>query len=256
MTKILGMIQARIGSSRLPGKVMLPILDKPVIWHIYHRLKQAKKIDQICIACSTNFRDNPIEQFAIKESIPIFRGPEEKILDRLIGAAEKFNANAIVRITADCPFVDPKIVDEIIDVYTSQDDLDFVSNNIRRTFPDGMDVEVISSQFLKKLGVKLYDSQEWFLMHVIENQKCYKCKSYESKNDLSKLRWTLDYQEDYEFVKVVYSELSQLNIFYMEDILDLIRRKPHISEINAMYEADTSTSLYLDYKKNISTHEK
>lgn len=250
MTKILGIIQARMSSSRLPGKVMLPILVKPVIWHIYNRLRTCNNIAQICIATSTNPLDDEIENFSIKENIAIFRGSEEKLVNRLLGAARKFDADAIARITADCPLVDPKIVDQLITIYLRASNIDFVSNTMERTFPDGLDAEVISTKFLDELSVELHDSQIWFIMHIIENQRRYRCMNYKNKVNLSKLRWTMDYEEDYEFIKAVYNELyDEAKIFYMEDILNLLARKPSISKINQKYPSDTSTTAYLAQKK-------
>jgi spore coat polysaccharide biosynthesis protein SpsF len=251
MPKILGIIQARAGSSRLQEKIMLPILGKPIIWHIYNRLKNCNKINQICIATSTNSLDDVIEKFALNENIDIFRGSEEKIVDRLIGAARKFNADAIVRITGDCPLVDPYIVDQIIQKFLDNPNLDFVSNTIKRTFPDGLDIEIISRDFLEKLPSQLGDSQEWFAIHIIENHKRFNCINYSNTIDLSKLRWTVDYEEDYKFVKAVYQELfKQDQVFHMKDIIDLLSRKPEIAAINAKYPADTSTKLYLQKQKD------
>lgn len=251
MTKILGIIQARMSSTRLPRKVLLPILEKPVLWHIYNRLKNCKNIDQICIATSTNPPDDEIEKFAIQENIQLYRGSEEKIVNRLLGAAKKFGADAIVRVTGDCPLIDPKIVDQLITIYLNKPSIDFVSNTMERTFPDGLDTEVISTKFLDRLLTEMDDSQEWFIMHVIENQKRYRCEGYKNVEDLSQLRWTLDYNEDYEFVKAVYNELfDEGRIFYMQDILELLARKPYISKMNQKYPANTSMRFYLSQKKD------
>ena len=253
MTKILGVIQARMFSTRLPRKAMLPILKKPVIWHIHNRLKACMNLDQICVATSVNHADDEIEKFATSEKIPYFRGSEEMVLERLIGAAKKFNSDVIVRITADCPLIDPKIVDTLVSIYQeNESDIEFVSNTIDRTFPDGLDTEVIATKFLIKLSDKLRDSftRSWFSMHIIENHKQYCCQNYKYSKDLSKLRWTLDYKEDYEFIKAVYEELYQESkIFFMKDILSLIAKKPHLSKINEMYPADTSALSYFREKE-------
>ena len=250
MVKILGIIQARMGSSRLPGKVMLPILEKPILWHIHNRLKTCKNINEFCIAASTSHADDEIEKFAIKEKIHLFRGSEERIVDRLLGAAKRFDADAIVRVTGDCPLIDSNIIDKLITIYLNNPGIDFVSNTMERTFPDGLDTEVISTKFLEKLLPEVYDSQEWFIMYIIENQKRYRCKNYKNNEDLSQLRWTLDYNEDYEFVKAVYHDLfDEKKMFYMQDILELLERKPYISKINGKYSANTSLSSYLSQKK-------
>lgn len=250
MEKILGIIQARMSSTRLPNKVMLPIVGKPILWHIYNRLGKCN-VDQICIATSTNTSDDEIEKFALKENIEIFRGSEELVLIRLLGAAKRFKADAIVRITADCPFVDPKIVNQLLYIYRHNSNLDFVSNTIERTFPDGLDAEVISTKFLEKLSNNLQDDffQQWFATYMIENYKQFNCMNYVHITNLSHLRWTVDYEEDYEFIKSIYNELyPKMNIFYLDDILELLTKKPHLSKINQKYPANTSTAIYLNKK--------
>lgn len=252
MTKILGIIQARYSSSRLEGKVMLPIVGKPIVWHIYNRISSCKKINEICLATSTSHADDQIVKFTEMEKIPYFRGSEEMVLDRLIGAAQKFQADAIVRITADCPLIDPKIVDNIISLYLSNPNMDFASNTIERTFPDGLDTEVISTKFLVKLSKKLRDSftRSWFPMHMIENHKQYFCSNYKNQINLSHLRWTLDYLEDYEFIKQVYQHLYSFNkIFDMAEILSLLEKKPEINKINSKYQSNTSKIEYDNLKK-------
>ena len=114
---ILAVIQARMSSSRLPGKVLLPILGKPVIWHIYNRLKFSKKLNEICISTSTDSLDDPIVQFAKENEIKYFRGSSKNLVSRHLGAANFFNADVVVRITSDDPLVDPKIVDKLITIY-------------------------------------------------------------------------------------------------------------------------------------------
>ena len=114
---ILGIIQARMSSTRLPGKVLLPVLEKPIIAHIYERMKFSKKIDLICVSTSENSTDDKIEEFCKENKIEVFRGSEENLVSRHLGAAKKYNADAIVRITADCPLIDPEIVDEVINKF-------------------------------------------------------------------------------------------------------------------------------------------
>lgn len=254
MMRILGIIQARINSTRLPAKVMLPILNKPILWHIHHRLKKCD-VDEICIATSTNPSDDQIEKFAVKENIQCFRGSEELVLDRLIGAAEKFNSDAIVRITGDCPLFDPNVINEMISIYKSQKKIDFVSNTVSRTFPDGLDVEIMSVDFLHRLSEKLQDPflREWFPMYMVENCNQFSYVSHKNKDDLSHLRWTVDYVEDFQFVRSVYEELyPKLDVFNMQDVLDLIKNKPEISKINQKYSANTSSGIYHKLKDDKS----
>jgi len=252
VAKILGIIQARMSSTRLPAKVMLPILNQPILWHINHRLKQSH-VDDICIATSTNPNDDEIVQFAVKENIQYFRGSETLVLDRLIGAAEKFNADAIVRVTADCPLFDPNIINDMIKIYKEQKEFDFVSNTVERTFPDGLDIELMSKDFLYKLSNSLQDPflREWFPMYIVENYKQFRFLSYTNKDNLSHLRWTIDFAEDYEFVKKIYEDLyPKFDVFNMQNILDLLENKPELTKINQKYSADTSSTIYHNLKNN------
>ncbi|MEK6845520.1 MAG: glycosyltransferase family protein, partial [Nanoarchaeota archaeon] len=208
-TKITAIIQARMGASRLPNKVLLPLVGKPALWHINHRLKQCQRIDQIIIATSTNPLDDAIEEFAKKEGITCYRGSENDLLDRLYRTCEKYGVEVFVRVTADCPFVDPRLVDEMTEFYfQNQEKCDLVSNVHPPTFPDGLDLEIIPFRVLAETQFKLSNTfdREWFTAYLFEKAG-YRQLNYTNNVDISKLRWTLDTPEDYEFFKAVYGEL-------------------------------------------------
>ena len=235
---ILAVIQARIGSTRLPGKVMLPLLDKPVIWHIYHRLKFAKLVDEICISTTTSPADDVIVEFAKKNNIKYYRGSEKNIISRHLGAAKRFNADVIVRINADCPLIDPEIVDQTISLYLQNPSADFVSNNKVRTFPLGLDVQVFPTKTLEKF-IKISDDQyfyDYFIsFYIYERPEKYTSIGLQLDKP-NVLRWTLDYPEDYEFVKQVYSYLYKADeVFHMRDIMNLLENKPELMKINSMH---------------------
>ena len=205
---ILGIIQARMQSVRLPGKVLLPLEGKPVLWHIFFRLAKSKLIDDICISTSTNPIDAKIEKFAHKYGIKIFRGSEENLVKRHLDAAKKFDADVIVRITGDCPLVDPQIVDEVIEVYLKDKKLDFVSNTKTKTYPIGLDVEVFPVKTLEKIFSISEDPifYEYFISnYIFENPSIFKSKGI-SLNNPNMLRWTLDYPEDYMLFKKIFGE--------------------------------------------------
>jgi len=249
---ILGVIQARMNSQRLPGKVLLPILDQPILWHIFHRLKFSKKLDEICISTSKNPSDDPIVDFAKENNIKIFRGSEENLILRHLGAAEFFGADVIVRITADDPLVDPKIIDDLISLYEKNPDMDFVCNNKERTFPVGLDVELIPVKTLKKFESLSEDPifYEFFISnYIFEHPNNF--KSIGLKLDKSfQERWTLDFPEDYEFIKQIYSHLYQKNShFSMKDILTLLNKKPELRTINSMHGSEFSHLKYEKLKK-------
>jgi|TARA_B110000495_G_C23043752_1_gene628665 spore coat polysaccharide biosynthesis protein SpsF len=235
---ILGIIQARMGSTRLPGKVMMEILNKPFLWHIYQRLKTCKNLENICIATSTDTSNDILEDFATYEKIPLFRGSESRLVDRLLGAAKKFNATAIVRITADCPLVDPILVDQLISVFNKHSSIDFVSNTLERTFPDGLDVEIISVNFLERLSkILLTDNQqEYFTDYIIKNSIKFNCKNIKNEINLANYRLTLDYDEDLKLISKIYDDLScKSKIFTTNDILLLLKQNPNLLNINKMH---------------------
>ncbi len=239
MTKVIGIIQARLGSKRLPKKVMLDLVGKPVLWHIYNRLKQCSTLNEIVISTGDYKTNNEICDFASTNNIQLFIGSENDLIDRLYNTALTHNADAIVRITADCPLVDPKIVDMLVTKFLENNQqYDIVTNCEIRTFPHGLDIEVISTKTLKKLWEEIKESElrEWFPFYIQKNHAEFKIFNIININNQSKLRWTLDYPEDYEFLKHIYENLfNQQKIFHMDDILDLLKKSPKLKEINSKY---------------------
>ncbi|KFM20896.1 Spore coat polysaccharide biosynthesis protein SpsF [Marine Group I thaumarchaeote SCGC AAA799-D07] len=249
---ILGIIQARMQSVRLPGKVLLPLEGKPVLWHIFFRLAKSKLIDDICISTSTNPIDDKIEKFAHKYGIKIFRGSKENLVKRHLDAAKKFDADVIVRITGDCPLVDPQIVDEVIEVYLKDKKLDFVSNTKTKTYPIGLDVEVFPVKTLEKIFSISEDPifYEYFISnYIFENPSIFKSKGI-SLNNPNMLRWTLDYPEDYMLFKKIFGELYlDDKIFHMDDVLNFLEEHIEISKINSMHYNEFS---HLKYQREMS----
>ena len=249
---ILGIIQARMQSTRLPGKVLLPLAGKPILWHIFSRLTKSKLIDEVCISTSTNIIDDKIEKFAHKYGIKIFRGSEENIVKRNLYAGKKFSADVIVRITGDCPLVDPQIVDKTIETYLKDKKLDFVSNTKTRTYPIGLDVEVFPVKTLEKIFPISENSifYEYFISNYIyENPSIFKSKGI-SLNKANLLRWTLDYPEDYTFFKKIFEGLYlDDKIFHMNDVLNFLQEHIEISKINSMHNNEFS---HLKYQREIS----
>lgn len=237
--KIIGVIQVRLSSQRLPGKAMLPISGKPVLWHIYNRLTRCKLLDMVVISTGEYNSNVSICEFASQNNIPIYIGSEVDLIDRLYKTATKFQATAMVRITADCPLVDPKLVDKLVSEYLeNQDHYDFVTNCRFRTFPHGLDAEVYSLATLRKLWYEIKEPElrEWFPLYVYKHPELFRILNISNPTDLSKLRWTMDYEEDYEFIKQIYQNLyKEGQTFGMEDILDLIKQKPDLAKINSKY---------------------
>jgi spore coat polysaccharide biosynthesis protein SpsF (cytidylyltransferase family) len=231
---IAAIIQARTGSTRFKNKTFAELEGKPLLWHIINRIKKAKHIQDIIIATTTNKEDGKIEDFAKENNIKIYRGSENNVLDRFYQAAKKFNVNIIVRITADDPFKDPKVIDKAIEIFLKEN-YDYVSNTVKPTYPEGIDVEVFSFSSLKKAwnDAEKISEKEHVTPYIWKNPNIFKTYNFEYKEDLSNLRWTIDYKEDYEFAKEVYKRLYKKDkIFYMEEILELLKKEPELSKIN------------------------
>jgi len=239
LLKTIGIIQARMNSKRLPGKVMMKIFNKPIIWHIFQRLKQCSKLDQIVISTGP-FEDNKeIHKFAKMSDIPLYSGSEDDVIDRIFNTAKIYESDFVVRITADCPFVDPKIIDKMVSFHHENfQKYDIVVNNKPPTFPHGLDIEVYSFKTLEKMWSKIKEPElrNWFPLFIEKNPEMFRIYNISNSSKLSELRWTLDYSEDFEFIKKIFENLYSLkNIFYMEDILELLEKKPELSLINSKH---------------------
>lgn len=232
---ILGVVQVRMGSTRLKKKALKTIFGKPVLALLINRMQYAKELDKIVIATTKNDEDKVILAFAKEEGLEAYAGSELDIVDRMYQTAKKFGADAIVRITGDCPLVDPKLVDEIVGIFREDPSLDYISNIYPPTYPDGLDVELITFKTLEYLWHNVKDEflREWMAGFIIKNPDKFNIFNKENKEDLSLLRWTLDYEEDFIFLSKVFQELSpNSEMFYMDDVLNLLRKKPELMEIN------------------------
>ena len=232
---IIGILQARTKSSRLPQKVLRKIKDKTLLELYVNRVKESRLIDKIVIATTTEPEDSVIEDIAKKLKINCFRGSENDLLDRYYQCAKKYKANIIVRLCSDDPFVDYKVVDRAVQIF-KDNQVDFVTNHFEPTYPEGLDIEVYSIDALKKSWkeAKLLSEREHVFPYVQNNQNQFKIINFTQDKDYSHLRWTIDYECDYEMTKVIYDYLyDEKLIFLQEDILQLLEKHPEISEINA-----------------------
>lgn len=233
---IAAIVQARMSSTRLPGKVLKVVVGKALLSHVVERLKTSKSVDRIIVATTSNPQDKPIIEFCEMNHVDYFVGSELDVLDRYYQAAKKFKADVIARITSDCPLIDPVIVDKVVNHYSeNKDKLDFVSNTLRRTYPDGLDIEVFSFRALETawLESKSAFEREHVTPYIANNPAKFRIANIENETDLSCLRWTIDYPEDYDFVRAVYEALyEKKQVFLMNDVLALLSEKPEIAEIN------------------------
>lgn len=234
--KVGAVIQARMGSTRLPGKVMLELGDKTVLGHVIERVRQAEKIDKIIIASSDLEADDAIVEEAIFNDALVSRGSESDVLSRYYQATLDHDLDHIVRITSDCPLIDPQIVDQLVDFYLNND-YSIVTNAgndlEERTYPRGLDVEVFSFAALEEAHEKALEDyqREHVTPYIYENNE----DKYYYKNDVnhSRHRWTLDTPEDWELIKEIYDELYKgVHDFYLDEILELFEQEPELFDIN------------------------
>ncbi|MCK9582219.1 MAG: glycosyltransferase family protein [Endomicrobiales bacterium] len=233
--KILLIIQARTGSTRLPSKVLLNLEGKTVLEQVIRRAKASKLTTDTLLATTISKSDLPILEICIKNNIQVFCGSENDVLDRFYQSAKLFSPDHIVRITADCPIIDPSIIDNVIDVHLKQKN-DYTSNTLDETFPDGEDVEVFTFAALKNAweNAKLLSEREHVTPFIRNNSEIFKIGNVSCAQNLSNKRWTLDNPEDYEFIKKVYSELYKQNeLFGMNEVLSLLQKKPELEKINS-----------------------
>lgn len=234
--KIVACIQARMGSSRLPGKVLMKIRGKTLIEIEFDRLKNCKQLDQIILATSRNRRDDVLAEHAKKIGLPVYRGSEFDLVKRFGDVARKLEADAIVRVTADNVLVDPKILDKMVKKYRhSKKKLDMLTNTFPATFPKGLNIEILSNKIFPVLDRKIKDPiyREIFTVFLMYNHKSFKISNFSQRNDLSELRWTVDYREDFAFVSKIFEMLKSKGfIFNMNDVLSILKSNPKIRMIN------------------------
>lgn len=233
-------IQARMGSTRLPGKVMKDLFGQTVLAHDIERVKQAKKVDAIVVATTIAETDDLIAAEALKCGAKVFRGSEEDVLSRYYFAATENRADIIVRITSDCPLVDPQVIDEVVTFY-KKNDYDIVTNagnNLdNRTYPRGLDIEVFSYLMLQEAynHAKEKYQREHVTPYIYENAK--RVFYYKNIADYSNYRWTLDTEEDWQLIKKLYELLYHgKHDFYLADILIAMEQYPDLYKINKHVE--------------------
>jgi len=242
---VLAIIQARMGSSRLPGKTLKKISGKPLLEHVINRIKYSETIDEIMVATTTNPEDKAIISLAEQQDILTYSGSTDDVLDRVYKAAKKGKADIIVRVTADDPFKDPTIIDKIVKYFITNPKVDYVSNTIEPTYPIGIDVEVFSFSALEKAWkeAKSLLEREHVTPYIWDNQGLFNIASIKNRTDLSHLRWTIDTKEDIEMTRAVYKILyKEGEIFLMNDILKFIERYPHVPAINSHIEQNHLTN--------------
>jgi len=232
--KITVIIEARTGSSRLPNKVVAEIEGKPMIFYVIDRIKQIKSVEQIILATTQEENDKILTEIAKQNSIGSFVGDSIDVLDRDYQCALQNNADPIIRITGDCPLIDPDIVEEMLEFYL-KNNYDYVSNRINPKYPDGLDVEIYSFNTLQMAAqnAKWSSERELVTTYITKNPKNFKIFSYENQEDLSEYRWTVDEQKDLEFIRKIYSIMKPKTNFSMKEIIEILSKNSELLKINA-----------------------
>ncbi|MDD5171010.1 MAG: glycosyltransferase family protein [Syntrophales bacterium] len=229
-------IEARMKSTRLPGKVLRPIAGRPMLELLVERLQQARCLDEIVIATTDDTSDNPIEVLAERLHVACHRGSEEDVLDRVLSAARRFAADIIVEVTGDCPLIEHAKVDQMLTSYEYLN-VDFMANRLDETYPPGLGLRVFSRSVLERVEQLTQDpvDREQVTLYVWEHPELFSIYHFQNNLDQKywELRLTVDTVEDFAFIQVIFEELHPVNPgFDLYDIIDLLERKPELMEIN------------------------
>jgi spore coat polysaccharide biosynthesis protein SpsF len=219
----------------MPGKIFKTLAGKQMLWHVANRLSYAKMIDKIIIATTTLPKDDQVEQFCKVNGISFFRGSSNDVLSRYYEAAKIYNAEIVIRVTSDCPVIDPYIIDAMLTQFINEDHIDYLSNSIRRTFPRGLDAEIFTFSALEKTynEAKLDYEHEHVTPYIYNNPDKFIIKNYANDTDFSFHRWTVDTEEDFKLIETIYNSLYKPgNIFLFKDILQLLERRPELTKLN------------------------
>ena len=236
MTKV-AIVQARMSSTRFPGKVLKEVNKKPLILHQIERIARSKHIEEIVVATSTNSADDEIEKLTEKEKINLFRGSEQDVLSRFDGAAQQYGATVIIRLTADCPLSDPEVIDYVVTKFLAHSgNCQFATNAIPRTYPAGLEVECFSRDALKTASLEATDEydREHVTPFFYRNPDRFRPLSIVSRVNYSMERWTLDERKDFHLIKKIIETLSKIKEdFKMLDILNILNANPDWRELNS-----------------------
>lgn len=260
--KIVALIQARMGSSRFPGKTLVQIKGKPLLYYVLRQVQSAKLIDDVIVATTTKKSDDNIVKLCVELGIKYFRGSEKDVLDRFYQCAKKFKLNVIVRISADSPLIDPFVINSVIQKFL-KNDYDYVSNNIDKkegrwkdsfcNYPIGMVVEIATFQTLKKawLEAKKPSEREHVFPYVQSHPKKFSITNLKMRKNLSYIRCTVDKKVDLKFVKKILDNISaRKKRIVIKDLMKIIKKYPNIIQINNKIDP------YEGYKKSLKEDKK
>ena len=232
--KVVAIIQARMGSTRLPGKVLMDLGGVTLLGRVVRRLQHAAAINECVVATTTALADEAIVDECRRLKVPTFRGSEHDVLDRYLQAARRFGSDVVVRITSDCPLIDPEVVDDVVRALLEQR-ADFACNVLTRRYPRGLDAEAFTIEALEKAWRS--SDQPHQREHVTplfyEKPEMFHLASVHEKHDLSRYRWTLDTPDDLRLIREIYSHFDNRDHFGWREVLALMERLPELPAINA-----------------------
>lgn len=233
--KVLAVIQARKGSTRMPSKVLLDLAGKTVLEHVISRMRQSKLTDEFIVATTVNRNDLPIVKLCAELGVSVYCGSEEDPLERYYQAARLFDGAHVIRIKADCPVIDPQIVDSAIRLHLDSG-ADYTTNTLLRTFPVGQDVEIVSFPALERVwkSAELFSEREHITLYIPKHPEQFHIRHLAQPEDISLKRWTIDYPEDYELLRSIFKNLYPGNpLFGMREVLDFLAKNPELEKLNA-----------------------
>lgn len=226
-----------MNSSRLPGKVLIDLMGKPVIHHVIERVRESRHLDDVIVATTRTPADDPLVRYLeTEESAQVFRGSESDVLDRYYRCARERGCELIVRITADDPLKDADVIDQAIGYMLDEPDLDYCSNTLEPTYPEGLDVEVVKFSALSRAHqeARLQSEREHVTPYIWKNESIFNLRNFQHDEDLSGWRWTLDNPADLDFIKAVYGQFAKAgSTFSCWEVISYLKRNPHLVEINS-----------------------
>jgi len=223
-----------MGATRLPGKVLEDLAGQPMLYRVINRARRSKTLDDVVVATTINPADEAISKLCEAQDRPFFRGSEDDVLDRYYRTASSYGADIIVRITSDCPLIEPEIIDKAVDLFkSSKPKADYVTNTLVRTYPRGLDVEVFGYQTLKEAW-QSDDNPAWrehVTPYIYRNPQKFNLYNFTSEQDYSYMRWTVDMPEDLSLVRNIYDHFKN-DTFNWKDVISVLEKHPEWLELN------------------------
>lgn len=252
---VLAIIQARTGSTRLPGKVLLDLAGKSALEHVIERMRHCKLVDDFIVATTISRQDLPIVNLCAELGVRVYCGCEEDPLERYFQAARLFGGEHIIRIKADCPAIDPLVVDQAVQLHLATR-ADYTTNTMERTYPVGQDVEIVTRQTLLRLWreARLFSEREHITLYIHKHPDKFHTEHLKWDADYSHKRWTMDNPEDYELLKLVFEALYPKNpVFSMHDVLQFLALHPELEELNGHIPVDAGVQRSLMHDRIVPT---